>query len=85
MSELAKMMCIFLTRGKSQHKFFSAPCQMACHEFDHYLNIFSDWEEMVKPPEEATHCAGCQLIVRSLHVLIIICSCKVTVIAIIFS
>ena len=30
--------------------FFSAPCQMACHEFHQYRNIFSDWKEMVKSP-----------------------------------
>ena len=26
---------------------------MACHEFHHYRNIFPDWMDMVKPPEEA--------------------------------
>ena len=79
------MMCILLKSGKLLYKFFSAPCQMACTEFHHYLNIFSDWKEMVKPPEEAARWAGCRLILRTLHVFIITCRCKViSVIAIIF-
>ncbi len=56
---------------KLSHNLFFFPhsvrWQIACYEFDHYRDIFSDWKEMVKPPEEAACWAGSRLILRRLH------------------
>ena len=78
--QLLKFVCIiqfvFHITDTYSHCFviFSAPCQMTngmpWNRFIIIVNIFSDWKETVKPPEEVACWASDWLILRRLHTLL---------------